>query len=104
MQNFNIFERLSPRTLILAILTLFLQKISFVCNIARSRWQQKDKFKYTELKNTTERVRLSIPKTAAAAAGNDAAAINIHNYRLHIYQSAIRIQNKCTRPAELGPS
>ena len=57
----------------------------------------------TEL-NNTERVRLSIPKTAAAAAGNDAAAINIHNYRLHIYQSAIRIQNKCTRPAELGPS
>ncbi len=45
----------------------------------------------TEL-NNTERVRLSIPKTAAAAAGNDAAAINIHNYRLHIYQSAIRIQ------------
>ena len=45
-QNFNVFELLSPRTLILAISTLYLQNISFDCNIARSRWQQKDKFKY----------------------------------------------------------
>jgi hypothetical protein len=57
----------------------------------------------TELNNTTERVRLSIiPKTAAAAAENAAASYsNIHNYRLHIYQTAVRIQNKCMRPAEL---
>jgi hypothetical protein len=40
------------------------------------------------LYNTTEKVQLLSQKTKAAAAENDVAAIKIHNYKLHIYQSA----------------